>query len=1335
MTVDTKALYERICTQKSGGCFLLCARTTDMETFGRLCTVFGTESIPLTEVTCTLSGESLQLTGELELSPTLGDMFISITVCGDGMVTGTLRTGRVKLDSAAIFYVEDCVVTLIFREGLEEFAENLTGSISFGGVPFEVSSHRSSTSERRRLALTYSGGMDLLAFLGAALVPVGIDLSVFGIDGSKSFSVKSLTFTYGASSHWLTPLEPSEEMLDDYLKLAIVTDIGFHFQNKIGLCDVGFSIEKYGELYDFAMWGMLNVFGASLPFYVSYGSEMFSLSVSQCEKARLSSAEEMGSLVGESGIMGNFPTGFEPIGTISLHTLSLSVSSDFKQILNFRIAVRLDYRWTLCESPELVVSNLLISFDYTPAVKQFALTGDLRFCGVDTQLGAGVSFGVGSTTQWMFLWRMYDQETISLTALIGQLAQELGLTSTHIRLPEIEIAHIAVSYRGETFTIKAEIIITNSRLFSSAMKIQLTSASKDGVRDFSALFCWKSLSDSLTIEDILCECGVQDSVEEVPAFIRGIGLRSVELAYDFGKSKISAEVEVSNIGKIGFTIVFAEDGFYRLDFHPQIESLSLSDLPVVGAIVKQYLPAANSFSVSDIVLSALSAPDAEQGVPAGVRLTFLTLGEIYICQLWQKPLPKDIMLVNGAEELKVVWLNVDKTVAVFSLHRLGVGLDGAHLVLEVDASLNLTPISFGLMGAGIGVNLSDLADVKFYLSGLALSFQNQFLSISGELRRNGSKYSGSIFVRIKQISATAIAEYDENGFLMAYGVASARIGGPPAMFITGLALGFGYNKRLRLPDIEHVAKYPLIAAAQGTIPQGGIAAALDEYLSNERGQRFLAFGLKFESFGIIYSFALLTVSFGNTLEIGLLGISDVTMPPHCSKNPIAHAQLALKAAIMPDEGFFGIAARLTSESYILSRDCKLTGGFAFYGWFGGAHRGDMVITLGGYRVGYNKPSHYPDVPRVGFAWKVTGNLNLSGEMYFALTPREIMAGGRLSAVYSAGNLKAYFIAATDFCLGWKPFHYDASISVLLGVSYRVDFLFVHHTFKLELGAGLQIWGPDFTGTAHISWFIISFDISFGNDSPRHVQALEWDEFAVSFLPKDNGSKRQAVAAEDAEQPAPLTISFAGGLVSAQTAIICRADDLRINVESMIPMTAVAVNSAKPDSDIGQKEICVCPMGGAKLANTMIVTITDEQGREVKVNTDFVRQNLPSALWGPHNHPDELVSEVVCGVSVMPVGIGYILFPQRRYISLEELYKNGTIVIKDAFAFPRAPAYPSYSAHKSIEVFASTVNAPTVQAHRFDLLRSLGIAPQSEILLRKYAANAENLFSENPLVKE
>lgn len=65
-------------------------------------------------------------------------------------------------------------------------------------------------------------------------------------------------------------------------------------------------------------------------------------------------------------------------------------------------------------------------------------------------------------------------------------------------------------------------------------------------------------------------------------------------------------------------------------------------------------------------------------------------------------------------------------------------------------------------------------------------------------------------------------------------------------------------------------------------------------------------------------------------------------------------------------------------------------------WFGNnANSGDFVVTLGGYHPSFNVPSHYPQVPRLSFFnSSITSELNIKGEMYFALTPRCIMAGGR-----------------------------------------------------------------------------------------------------------------------------------------------------------------------------------------------------------------------------------------------------------------------------------------------------------------------------------------------------
>ncbi len=44
------------------------------------------------------------------------------------------------------------------------------------------------------------------------------------------------------------------------------------------------------------------------------------------------------------------------------------------------------------------------------------------------------------------------------------------------------------------------------------------------------------------------------------------------------------------------------------------------------------------------------------------------------------------------------------------------------------------------------------------------------------------------------------------------------------------------------------------------------------------GQYFLALGVKFTSFKMVDSFALITVSFGNDFEVDLLGLSTLIVP-------------------------------------------------------------------------------------------------------------------------------------------------------------------------------------------------------------------------------------------------------------------------------------------------------------------------------------------------------------------------------------------------------------------------------------------------------------------------
>jgi hypothetical protein len=164
---------------------------------------------------------------------------------------------------------------------------------------------------------------------------------------------------------------------------------------------------------------------------------------------------------------------------------------------------------------------------------------------------------------------------------------------------------------------------------------------------------------------------------------------------------------------------------------------------------------------------------------------------------------------------------------------------------------------------------------------------------------------------------------------------------------------------------------------------------------------------------MIDSFALLVVKFGQRFEIDLLGLSTLVAPTPVPGEkpvpPVAEAQIVLKATFIPDDGFLEVLGQLTPHSYVLSKACHLTGGFAFYSWFkdqpNGAVAGDFVATMGGYHPQFHKPDYYPAVPRLSLTWQVNDHLSIKAQAYFALTGHALMAGGNLERTTTAATSK------------------------------------------------------------------------------------------------------------------------------------------------------------------------------------------------------------------------------------------------------------------------------------------------------------------------------------------
>ena len=639
------------------------------------------------------------------------------------------------------------------------------------------------------------------------------------------------------------------------------------------------------------------------------------------------------------------------------------------------------------------------------------------------------------------------------------------------------------------------------------------------------------------------------------------------------------------------------------------------------------------------------------------------------------------------------WFEVKKILGPVHISRIGGEWRQGKLGILLDGSVNLGGLTVGLLGFRVSFPLLDfiqkperetLRKIEAGLDGLQIDFRGGPVQISGALlqvpdpgKGVSIRYDGSLLVQAKVFALTALGSFamvEKKPSLFVFAVLHKELGGPAFFFVTGVAFGFGFNRALRLPAIAEVQNFPLVRGAldpgyfSGGSDPGMALEKLGSYITPSPGDYWVAAGVKFTTFGLIHSFALISVSFGTQLQIGLLGLSRIKVPPEVPgkdvRHPIACAELALKVTFSPTSGVLAAEARLTENSYVFSGDCRLTGGFAFYCWFGPEHEGDFVITLGGYHPRFLPPSHYPAVPRLGMRWAVSSKLSIIGEAYFALTPSCVMAGGRLQVLFQWGDLRAWFCANADFLISWKPFYYDIEIGVRIGVSYRFNFFGIRKTLTLEIGAGLTLWGPPFGGQACVSLWIVSFTISFGQSRAVEVPRLSWEEFHRSFLPQS----------PNPGEPLVSVIRITGGVMREKevqraegkkaTLTVVNGHEFSLCTESLIPSTTregwdpsapearetgLFLNGAPVErAQWKERPLGIRPMG--KVTLTSSHSLTFERVREGKSATlrgedlfrymvgTLVTKNVPYALWS--NNPAridrpsaEVIGDVPCGIRV------------------------------------------------------------------------------------------------------
>ncbi|WP_430407723.1 DUF6603 domain-containing protein [Hydrogenophaga sp.] len=611
-----------------------------------------------------------------------------------------------------------------------------------------------------------------------------------------------------------------------------------------------------------------------------------------------------------------------------------------------------------------------------------------------------------------------------------------------------------------------------------------------------------------------------------------------------------------------------------------------------------------------------------------------------------------------------VWFPIQRTFGPVSIQQIGIrwiggpDLKGAILL---DGGVALAGLAVGVDDLSLTIPFADMGDLSKWelgLRGLAVSYDGGGVRIGGGLLQadlgdsDDVRYDGFLLVEVGGKSFVALGSYGVvNGdpSLFVFVVIGIPIGGPPYFFITGLAGGFGYNRGLVVPAIEGLPQFPLVAAMSDS---SAVTAAPMDFLQRmgpavpmERGSYWFAAGLKFSSFALVNSQALLYVLLNRGLEIGLLGMSKFELPPAV---PLVSVELALKARFSTIEGVISVEARLTDNSWVLSRDCRLTGGFAFFIWFAGEHAGDFVITIGGYHPRYTPPDHYPVVPRLGFNWRVSNCISIKGEAYFALTPRQVMAGGLLEAVYDSGDVRAWFRAWANMYIQWRPFWFEVEIGISIGVSVDTWLGRV----KIETGASLIVWGPDIGGEVTVDVFVISITIPFGADRVVPQEVLSWDQFRTALLPPEDeklfagGIERGLVSGSPATGPWSVLPEFV------------------IRTESFIGASEVRPGSGGIDLGArGTLAIDIKPMNRTGVSSVHHVRVLNHLGQDVTHRfqvCEALSGNVARALWDTDTgQPDRSVIPAYTGMRLV-AEIDRNLLDHTDPIPWEKLFDTGVV---------------------------------------------------------------------------
>ncbi|MEU1376886.1 DUF6603 domain-containing protein [Streptomyces triculaminicus] len=644
-------------------------------------------------------------------------------------------------------------------------------------------------------------------------------------------------------------------------------------------------------------------------------------------------------------------------------------------------------------------------------------------------------------------------------------------------------------------------------------------------------------------------------------------------------------------------------------------------------------------------------------------------------------------------------------------------------------------------------------------NGISVNYESPPLRIAGALTALPASppyktvIGGTLVVDTGAVNGSLMGAYvvpDGSGArpsLFAFGSLGSEVGiTPPPFQVRGIAAGFGWNSRVRVPSGQDLGSFPFLVALDNP---GAIGADEDEvdplkvlasliggatpWVSPQEGDLWIAAGLAFDCFASLRGRLMAVVQTGSDLTISLLGVGGAELPTKGDKK-IARLEIGIEATLRPTAGELSISAGFTEKTFLIDPNCKLHGGIGLKFWFGKhPQAGDFAVILGAPR--FALPSGYPKQQPAGLTWGIGSTVKISGTAYAALTPKSLMAGGSLEVVFQTGILRAWLTARVDALVEWNPFYFDVGIGVRVGVSATIKVWFVRITISIEVGVDVRVWGPAVGGEATVHLWFISFTIGFGAERRSKPPALGWGGFQGMLPPPTNMVRTLPVSGYTGESVPDAT---AGSGVKPW---LVDSGGFTFTADTQAPVSKLYLDRDSTSPVDSGAAVDILPMHLTGKESELRVWLDYNDGAEslLKWGRTLTRGNVVNALWGtnPDGGDEGLLRDRIIGVRLVspPVDYGTSTgFIDEKGISFDPIAPDG----RQPLSAGEAPSGAApLRTGGVIEKIKDGIDAADTRGNRSALvgaLESLGVELGAlDADLSSYAGAAGTAFTASPML--